>query len=498
MKHSKFFKAGEKSNTSIRWKLFMYLMFFTVIILIILWLTQVVFLEPIYKFIKVNEIKSSARIIKNNFSKDIISDYAFEISSENDLCVYACKINTANFAFTIEETLYAHTLNDCAIHKISFAGVLTLYNAVTQNDGELLQYFKYNDKTKQYYSFDNNNLFTQTDDSAVSIIYSQLIDDGDSGNILLMVNSTISPVNATVKTLNNQLIVISIVLTLLALILTLFFSRQISKPIEKINDSAKILATGNYNVEFKGDGYKEISELAETLNYASSELSKTDQMKSDLIGNISHDLRTPLSMIIGYGEVMRDIPDENTPENVQIIIDEAVRLASLVNDVLDISKLQSGTQEFRKSEINLTQTIKTALTRYNKFMEQDGYNIEFIYDEEITVHTDETRLLQVLYNLINNAITYTGDDKHVTVTQDIRDKFVRISVADTGEGISPEHLKNIWERYYKVNKVHKRARTGTGLGLSIVKSIMEMAGGHYGVESVAGEGSTFWIELPKK
>ena len=260
-----------------------------------------------------------------------------------------------------------------------------------------------------------------------------------------------------------------------------------------------MLAEGNYDVRFGVGGYREIAELSDTLSVAAEELSKTGALQRELIANISHDLRTPLTMIGGYAEMMRDIPGENTPENMQIIIDETKRLTSLVNDLLDISKLQSGTQTLSLSDFNLTETIREVIGRFSKLTEQDGWTIDFTASEEVIVNADRTRILQVVYNFINNAITHSGGDKLVEVRQIVSErdgkKVVRIEVTDHGEGIPEENLKYIWDRYYKVDKTHRRAVTGSGLGLSIVKSILEMHHARYGVESEVGKGSTFWFEL---
>ena len=131
-------------------------------------------------------------------------------------------------------------------------------------------------------------------------------------------------------------------------------------------------------------------------------------------------------------------------------------------------------------------------------MENDGYHIRFVSDQEVFVQADESKLSQVIYNLINNAVTYTGKDKAVTIRQIVLGNAVRIEVADTGDGIPADELPYIWDRYYKVDKTHKRARVGTGLGLSIVKAVLEMHGARYGVSSIPGQGSTFWFELPSQ
>lgn len=307
-----------------------------------------------------------------------------------------------------------------------------------------------------------------------------------------MLNSTISPVGSTVQTLRIQLTWITVIMLVLAFFLALFLSRRISGPIIKINSSAKVLAQGNYDVRFEEDGYREIAELGATLNYAAKELSKVETLRRDLIANVSHDLRTPLTMITGYSEVMRDLPGENTPENVQVIIDEANRLTTLVNDMLDLSKMQSGAQKLSPSFFDLTESVRDILGRYNKLTD---YDIRFTADRDVTVYADELKISQVVYNLVNNAITYTGEDKVVRLKQSEHDGKVRIEVRDTGEGIDQDKLKDIWERYYKVDKAHKRAQVGTGLGLSIVKTILDMHGGAYGVQSEQGVGSTFWFEL---
>ena len=274
-------------------------------------------------------------------------------------------------------------------------------------------------------------------------------------------------------------------------------SQKISHPIILVNHSAKELAKGNYSIEFAGKDYREIAELSETLNYAARELEKTETLRKELIANVSHDLRTPLTMIIAYAEVMRDLPGENTPENIQVVIDESSRLTNLVNDMLDISKLQAGVMERNSSVYNLTESIKSVLERYNKLKEQDGYIIDFQYQKDVMVKADEFKMYQVIYNLVNNAINYTGTDKKVEVRQMIKNHTVRIEVADTGEGIAAEALPYVWDRYYKVDKTHRRAVMGTGLGLSIVKNILILHESAYGVESQQGKGSTFWFELPE-
>ena len=218
--------------------------------------------------------------------------------------------------------------------------------------------------------------------------------------------------------------------------------------------------------------------------------------QQELFANLSHDLRTPLTLMEGYAEVMRELPGENTPENMQVIIDETKRLSTLVNAVLELSKARSSAAGGEPVRFDLTQTVRGIMTRYAKLTEQDGYHILFEPEGEAWVIADEVQAQQVLYNLINNALTYTGKDKRVTIAQRVADGKVRISVSDTGEGIALEDLPYIWSRYYRGGKPHKRATVGSGLGLNIVKGILDRYGLSYGVESKQGEGSTFWFEMP--
>lgn len=327
------------------------------------------------------------------------------------------------------------------------------------------------------------------------LAYAKIINTS-SGERMIVVESEITPVASVVDTLRIQLIIVTAVIVVLSIAVAVFLGKLIARPIADTNEKAKSLAKQDYDVTFEGGRYREITELNATLTYAAEELKKVDSLQKELIANISHDLRTPLTMITGYSEVMRDLPGEMTPENIQIIIDEATRLNSLVTDLLDISRLQSGTADIKQAPFSLTSCIESIFARYTKLKESDGLNIEFEHDGEVFVMGDELRMTQVLYNLINNAINYIGDDKTVVVKQTVEGGRVRVEVIDHGDGIPEEKLAYIWDRYYRVDKEHRRAVIGTGLGLSIVKNILTAHDAEYGVNSALGEGSDFWFTLP--
>lgn len=463
-----------KRTVSMKVKVFGFLVIFTAIILIILWLTQTVFLSDIYKTIKMSDLYKSADEITNNISNGKTQAVADRLSQKNELCILVED-------GTGKTIVSAKGLNSCIIHNLSYRDKARLYLEAKSQGKPLISGFDVDTDTKM-------------------LTYTKCVTDKDGNDFVIFINSLLTPVDSTVKTLNTMLGYISITLLLIALVMSFVISHTITKPLKKLTKSANELATGNYDADFSDNSSKEIAVLADTLNYASSELKKNGALKRELVANISHDLRTPLTLITGYGEVMRDIPNEMTSENVQIIIDESKRLSSLVNDVLDISKYQAGTITINIEQFDITEVVRETFTRYQKLVDQDGYDIQVVTGEPCNIFADRQKILQVLYNLVNNAVTHTGDNKKVVITQSVVSHdghdFVRIDVTDFGEGIPADKLPLIWDRYYKVDKYHKRAEMGSGLGLSIVKSIIEIHNGYYGVISTIGVGSTFWFELP--
>ena len=493
VRRGKFRRSNGKKTFGIRSKLFIWLSIFTLIIIFVLWLCQVVFLDTIYKGIKVNEIRHAAKAIESALGDENFESTAENIATKNDICMIVLQMVSDDRALQL---CSVESQSSCLIHNAEKSSIFVFYNTAVQNGGSSVQRFRYSTERRVYVSSESEYYDSLSAENE-SIIYSVVVTDSSDLPVLILLNAVISPVTATVNTLNKMLITISAALLFFALIMAVIISRRISKPIVSLTDDAKKLAGGDYNVKFSASDFREIGELASALDYAKHELSKVDALRRDLIANISHDLRTPLTMISGYAEVMRDLPGENTAENLQVIIDESNRLTTLVNDVLDISKLESGVRTVSPSEFSLTDAISSAIKSYNKLTERGNYKIIFLPEYNVTVNTDKTILMQVFYNLLGNAVTYTGDDKTVYVSQstDSETRNVRITVTDTGDGIAPEKLPLIWDRYYKVDKIHRRASVGTGLGLSIVRGSMELLGGGYGVKSTPGAGSDFWFEL---
>jgi signal transduction histidine kinase len=479
------------NHLGLKWKIFVYLLGFCALLLIILWLFQTVFLDSFYRTIKTIEIKSNASTIEENLASTDLGDLLTAISRDIDVSIEILQANG--------QTLYAvEARKDSPLQTMTPQDKLKLIGNAQNNNGEFADYlFPSPQPSPLNKKGGFNDIFPHNDRTVPFLIYAKLVKLASGEPAAILLSAEISPVNATVATLRYQLYVVTGIMILLAVFLAFIIAKRVSKPIEEINQSAKLLARGNYDTSFNGKGFLEINELSATLNTAAAELSKVESLRRELMANISHDLRTPLALIYSYAEMMHDFPAEIGPEQIQVIMAETERLTSLVNDILDISQLEAGNQELNLSTFNLTEIIRKTTCRLAELTKKDGFDLSFTAEGEVMVCADEVKITQVFYNLLINAIHYTGKDKRITVKQVTAGASVRIEVTDSGAGIAPADLPYIWDRYYKVDKTHKRALTGTGLGLAIVKKVIKLHGGEYGVLSQVGQGSTFWFSLTK-
>ena len=311
---------------------------------------------------------------------------------------------------------------------------------------------------------------------------------------------SLSTVDSNTLLIRGQLFYLTILVIILAILIGLFLSERISKPIVDITNKAKDLADGNYDVEFNKNGILEIDELADTLNYLESEVKKTDVYRRDLLANVSHDLKTPLTMIKAYAEMIRDITykdKKKMDENLNVIISETDRLNVLVGDILALSKLQANADILNIETYNLNEEIDNIIKRYEIIKETEDYKIKVNLPSSTYVRADKNKINQVLYNLINNALNYTGEDKTIMINVKEERKKYLVEIIDTGKGIDKEDINQIWDKYYKHEKNHKRNIVGTGLGLSIVKNILMSHNFEYGVKNGKDKGTIFYFKIKK-
>lgn len=457
----------------LRITVWIYFIMFTLIVFLLLWLCQIFFLERFYERMKVNDVKQSADTISDSYEKLSSSDFSDLVSAtavSNDLCVEILDRHN--------RSMYSkQVLGDCLIHGRLNSTYRFLEEIMKSENEEI--YFKIKNPRSNY----------------DMLLYGCTI--GKNDEYFLLINTALVPVGSTVTIIKRQLGIITAFLLVIAFFISLFVSRKIASPITRITRDAASLAKGDFSTKFDGGGYLEANQLADALNYAEHELSKVDTMQRDLIANVSHDLRTPLTMLKAYAEMIRDLSGDNPKkrsEHLEIIINETDRLALLVNDMLDLSKIESGKQKLSCSEFDICGKMHEIVDRFKGVSEKMGYNIQLTADEPRNVCCDVVKIEQVIYNLINNAVNYTGDDKQVFVRQINKSDGVLIEIEDTGDGIEEDKIKLIFDKYYR-SENHKREVVGTGLGLSIVKAVLKLHDFDYGVNSVLGKGSVFWFKI---
>lgn len=429
-------------------------------------------LEPMYEKYSLetmNQVASKAMI---SLGQDNFTDVIYNLSASDDVCIRIYDGNTDIMAGNYGSPLY----------QMKYDEINQLFKLTKENNNEFVQKTVLKQEAGQA-------------DITKSILLSR-IGENDGKPALIMVYTRLSPMNATLQTLRVQLFYIGIMLIVAMLILTYVMNKHIAIPLININEEAKDISDGEYDIDEKTNQYLEAQELNETLLQASNDIQKAEQAKRDLIANVSHDLRTPLTMIKGYGEMMLDLPDEKTDENIQVIIDEAQRLSYLVNDLLDLSKLQENKIELDLVTFDLSSMILEQLKKYNVYEVQDGFEINQTIEPNLMVQGDLKRLEQVFNNFMSNAINYCGTHKKVDVHVYKHNDHVRVEVKDYGIGIPKDKQKDIWDRYYKLDKTHVRALNSSGIGLAIAKEILELHKAVYGVESEENEGSVFYFGLP--
>ena len=457
-----------KSN-GISTNIWLYLGIFSILILVMLWFFQIIFLKLHYEVGVKHNLNATVREIKNYDRKELVSNID-NIAYKNDVCI--------------------EVISKSSI--ISYSGIKS---SGCNTSGEIYNKFKSDfisdNISKSSFEFTNSKYNNKTIVKAIKI-----------DNDYVFISANLEILENTFVILNNQLGIVTLVILGLSVCMGYFINRKIAKPIVDITEKAEELKRGNYDVNFKSnDGIYEIRELAETLDSTTKELSKTESVRREFLANVSHDIKTPLTMIKAYAEMVRDISykdDDKRNANLNVIVMEVDRLNILVNDILVLSRLQAGAEALEIEKFDLNTLVKDCLTRYDIYKE-DGY--EFIYTfngKSAMIEADKKRMEQVIYNLINNAVQYTGEDKKIFIDVEDSKKWITFSVRDTGKGIKEEEVKHIWDKYYKIDKKYKRSTVGSGIGLSIVKTICENHKFLYGVDTEINHGSKFWVKIRKK
>lgn len=473
---SEFINANKNTLT---FKIWLYFFIFAIALFIILWFMQVIFIQSYYSSMKKSEVHKIAENIEIEYNNsDAYEDYIDNIAYKNAASIFIFDKNS-NMIYSSNNSSGQGNVTQMPTRP------------VTIDTSEFVEKIQSSPIKRVNYTLKIDKFKSEL------YVYGMFMQD--SGNYLVIVSS-IDPIDATTTVLQSQLLYITFIALLIASIISVFISRRLSRPIKNINEETKKLARGNYNVTFEKAGYKELDDLVDTLNFTTKELAKTDKIKKELIANVSHDLRTPLTMIKAYSEMIRDLSGDNKEkreEHLKVIIDETDRLTTLVNDMMDISKIESGLLVLNKETVDICELVKNIVERFKMANNLSDFNLVTDIPKEAYVRVDKSKIQQVLYNLISNAINHSGNSKEIKVKIDLSPKKVKISVIDNGIGIKKEDLPHIWSRYYKSTESFKRPDSGSGLGLSIVKNILDIHKADYGVESEYTKGACFWFELDR-
>jgi len=289
-----------------------------------------------------------------------------------------------------------------------------------------------------------------------------------------------------------------------AVLASVFISRQVVGPVQRMMGLSRRIAEGDYEERLKVSGnlqsnqLDELDQLALTFNQMADKLEKTETMRRQLIGDVTHELRTPLAAIKGYMEGLMDGVLSATPETFQQVYSEADRLQRLVNDLQELSRVEAGAYQLKRESVSPADLIETAVRYLARQFEEKEIRLETKLSAELpNVYADKDRILQVLTNLLGNALQYTPTGGSVTVTAASVKSEIVISITDTGIGISPDHLSLIFKRFYRTDKSRARVSGGSGIGLTIAQALIKAHHGRIWAESAGeGKGSTFHFTLP--
>lgn len=312
----------------------------------------------------------------------------------------------------------------------------------------------------------------------------------------VIVSASLAQITTAAEVLRAILGPVALILLVLDLLLAILFSRWFTNPIRKLSNGAQEIASGNYDVQIKVERHDEIGRLAEDFNHMAAEVKRSAQLEKDILANVSHDLRTPLTLIKGYAETVRDLTgsdDAKRTEQCNIIVDETNRLSTLVNSVMELSKVQSGAERPNLVDFDMSDLCFEVAGRYDALCDKNHWQLDLQANEPCPVSADPAMMERVMHNLLGNAFHHIGADGVVVLRAIPQEKGCRIEIEDHGPGIPPEDLPYIFDRYYRARQ--DSGRTGTGLGLSITKAILQQHGFAFGVDSAVGRGSTFWFEM---
>lgn len=436
--------------------------------------------------------------------KDYYYDYAKErlnsISQSTGIANYfSSYLNSDAESFTVGAKSYIENFdyaNICEVWVFDRNG-----NVVVTSTGFMPQESEYKDYDAALLSTSGKGEWTGDFGSGESVYALTVLlpkTDGVNNGAVRFITS-LDDINAQWRNMNILISAVCVFALSLVILSGWFFIRSIVKPVNLLNDVTKRIAAGDFAVRTPASDHDdEIGELCRSIDFMTEELARTDKLKNDFISTVSHELRTPLTAIKGWTETLRDAPADETQlffSGLRVISDETERLYSLVEDLLDFSKIESGRMSLRLTMIDVLAELDMAVYVFKDRAEREG--IKIIYespDFTAPMMGDADRLKQVFVNILDNAVKYSSVGSVITVNAVMKDSDLIVSVQDNGCGISEKDLPHIKEKFYKSNLAVK----GSGIGLAVSDEIISRHGGALDISSSLGVGTLVVVRLPLK
>ena len=362
-----------------------------------------------------------------------------------------------------------------------------------------------------------NYVIRQSRDRVSNMESLEMIGNLESGDYFIM-RTPLESIRDSVMLSNRFYVGIGTVAIVISAVIIYLFSRKVTKPVLELADISKRMTALDFDAKFKSKGENEIDILGEHMNQLSEALEKTiselktannelrrdieqkekiDEMRKEFLSNVSHELKTPLALIQGYAEGLKDGISEDVESQefyCEVIVDEAQKMNQMVKKLLTLNEVEFGKQTVSVERFDVAELIEGLAQSCSLLVEQKGGELRTKVAGPLYVWSDELKIEEVLTNYISNACNHLDGKRIVEIKAEQKEEKVRISVFNTGKQIPEEDLERIWEKFYKVDKAHTREYGGSGIGLSIVKAIMDSVNGTYGVKNYTN-GVEFWIEL---
>lgn len=474
-------------KTSIRNKLTALILAICLSIIVIIWLTTALLFKPMYYAMTQSELTAilskAVKVVKESdgvLSQEVIDEISSYIN--HGVCI------EISDEFGSGLLLLEGIGDACQLHGAKDTSAESLYidqrRLNTQQALELRQLVRSSENYTGSITDDYNNR--------------QLVKGTYWNNrYVIIVSTNLARTDSIVRIVLSQLRTATFFSIILALIISALMSNWFIKPITVLSKATKEIAKGNYgvNIEVPEGPADEFGQLAQDFNVMVGEIEASQQVQKELIASISHDLRTPLTIIKGYAESIRDITGENREireQQLNTIIEETDRLSKMVNSVMEYAKISQGAVKLNIVQYNMADMCADVVDIYSNKAQNEGKSITYDGPDTVYVFADASLIERVMHNLVSNALLHTprGTEVKIRITL-LENSKVKVSVIDSGEGISEEDQKHLFEKYYRARK--ESGKQGTGLGLAIVKTIMENHGFDYGVNSQLGHGSEFWF-----